>query len=123
MTIELRMLLKAAEGALLRVLGTIERRGFGIARMQASPHAATDGNEVGIELKVQIEPRGRAVDVLVRQLQRLYDVVDARLQVAQPVFDMPAALPVMPKHNRRGLSALGIPERAGASVSNWSITP
>lgn len=113
MAIELRMLLKAAEGALIRVLGTIERRGFALARVSTQPRGPHT------EMRVEIEPQGRPIEVLVRQLKRLYDVVEARFDVPQQAFALPASAPAaLPRPNRRGLSFHGIPERAG--VAHWS---
>jgi acetolactate synthase II small subunit len=113
MAIELRMLLKAAEGALIRVLGTIERRGFTLQRLSMQPRGANT------EMRVEIDPAGRPIDVLVRQLKRLYDVVEASFDVAPQMFALPAMAPAaLPRQNRRGLSFHGIPERAG--VAHWS---
>lgn len=113
MAIELRMLLKAAEGALIRVLGTIERRGFTLSRMSTQPKGSHT------EMRVEVDPAGRSIEVLVRQLQRLYDVVEARFDVAPHAFALPAVAVVpAPRHSRRGMSFHGIPERAG--VAHWS---
>lgn len=110
MAIELRMLLKAAEGALLRVLGTIERRGFALSRISTQPRGAHT------EMRVEVDPAGRSIEVLVRQLKRLYDVVEARFDVATQVFALPAVAAVAaPRQSRRGMSFHGIPERAGVA--------
>lgn len=112
MAIELRMLLKAAEGALIRVLGTIERRGFALGKMSTQIRGAH------LEMRIEVEPAGRAIDVLVRQLKRLYDVIEASFDVATHAFALPAPLP-QERSNRRGISFHGIPERAG-TVTHWS---
>jgi acetolactate synthase II small subunit len=110
MAIELRMLLKAAEGALIRVLGTIERRGFTLQRLSTQPRGAHT------EMRLEIEPAGRPIDVLVRQLKRLYDVIEASFDVPQAAFALPGLVPAaLPRQNRRGLSFHGIPERAGVA--------
>ena len=58
------------EGAVLRMLGLVERRGFlvrGIAMTEAADRASLD---------LDVEPRdpGRQLDVVARQLGRLIDV-------------------------------------------------
>lgn len=105
---ELSLLIASNEGALVRVLGTIERRGFtlGAMRTASTPH--------GVQLSIQVSAEGRSVEVLVRQLQRLVDVREAAFELARPVFKLPARAantPVIPASNRRGLSFLGLPER------------
>jgi len=107
--LELKLLLANAEGALLRVLGTIERRGFTLGAMstRATPH--------GLQLTLSLPGDGRPADVLLRQIRRLHDVLEAALDVARPAFALPvSAIPPpapMPKASRRGMSFLGIPER------------
>jgi len=61
---------KPAEGAIVRILGLIERRGF-ILRDLAVCDENTDGS-----LTVHLEPRDQArqLDVLARQVGRLLDV-------------------------------------------------
>lgn len=118
MAIELRLLLQAAEGALIRVLGTIERRGFALGRMSTQPR----GNQT--EMRIEVDPQGRSIAVLVRQLKRLFDVVEARFDVAPQQTFVPLVTVAVPveRQNRRGMSFHGIPERAGNSavVAQWS---
>lgn len=61
---------KPAEGAIVRILGLIERRGF-VLRDLAVRDEVTDGS-----LTVELEPRDQArrFDVLARQVDRLVDV-------------------------------------------------
>jgi acetolactate synthase regulatory subunit len=61
---------KPAEGAIIRILGLIERRGFAL-RDLAVQDEDTDGS-----LVVELSPRDqkRQVDVLARQVGRLIDV-------------------------------------------------
>jgi acetolactate synthase regulatory subunit len=67
--------LERAEGALLRLLGTIERRGWQVLSLTA---AETAGRYV-----VQLTLEGlRDPQVLCRQLERLVDVVTVRVQTA-----------------------------------------
>lgn len=64
----LRMNLHKVEGALIRLLGLIERRGFAVTSM----NACTDEHQV--EVTVDIFSTGRSVETLTRQIQKLYDV-------------------------------------------------
>lgn len=80
----LHVQIENAEGALLRVLGTIERRGFSITRCHSS---ANESGSAELYLTVQ---GARQPDVLCRQLKRLVDVKNAAL-AADPA---PGLLPV-----------------------------
>lgn len=72
----LRIELKPERGALLRVLALIERRGFVIARVDAS--SADVATETPTHAQVRVRGR-QPVAVLARQLQRLLDVRDAHV--------------------------------------------
>ena len=83
-TIELR--LARAEGAIVRTLGLIERRGFTVT-------AITTRSDVGSEtlvLRLEVASEGRPFDVLLRQIMRLLDV-RAALLVESPHGDARAA--------------------------------
>ncbi|MBR9825344.1 MAG: acetolactate synthase 3 regulatory subunit domain protein [Alphaproteobacteria bacterium] len=59
------------EGALVRLIGLVERRGYEICAMDKS------AGDAGIaDITMQIAPRGgeRRIDVLMRQVARLFDV-------------------------------------------------
>jgi len=60
-----------AEGALMRLIGTVERRGFTIATLEKSQPA--DGRSA---ITLGLTPRDgvRSMDVLIRQIGRLVDV-------------------------------------------------
>lgn len=62
----------ASEGALMRVLGTIERRGF---RLRGCAVAA-DGDAFSVQIEVD---GARDGGLLCRQLTRLVDVWDAQV--------------------------------------------
>ncbi|GIX35447.1 MAG: hypothetical protein KatS3mg126_1226 [Lysobacteraceae bacterium] len=108
---ELHLTLAAAEGALVRLLGTIERRGFRIDAVEAT------SDPRGLRVRVRLADGGRPVEVLIRQLQRLADVREARIAVDRPAFVLPRQPDPLPELSRiaqgrrRGLSFLGIPER------------
>ena len=110
---EFTLLLSDAEGALVRVLGTIERRGFKLASISSRPSPR------GIHLTLSTTSAGRAPEILLRQIQRLHDVLEASFEIPRPIFQLPVnALPPpppMPKPNRSGMSFLGIPERISAN--------
>ena len=70
MTERLTVNFKPAEGAVIRVLGLIERRGY-VVRGVAMQEQANDAS-----LVVDVEPRdsGRRIEVVAQQLGRLVDV-------------------------------------------------
>ena len=68
MTDRIRIGFRNDEGALIRILGLIERRGYKLERVAAEDNVLT----------LSITPRdpGRRLDVLAAQLRRLHDVTD-----------------------------------------------
>lgn len=72
MNCSLELALDRAEGALLRVLGTIERRGWQVL----SVNAASDSRSYTLSLTLD---GARDPDILCRQLQRLVDVQAVRV--------------------------------------------
>jgi len=72
-TIELS--LERAEGAIIRAIGLIERRGFAVT----SINTTAQDNADTLALRVEVASRGRPFDVLVRQIEKLFDVRSARL--------------------------------------------
>lgn len=111
--LELQMLLTHAEGALVRTLGLIERRGFRLGAMTVRPSVH------GLQVTLNVSAADRAPDVLLRQIRRLGDVREVSMDVARPAFTLPpsaiAPPAPAPKPNRRGISFLGIPERISAN--------
>ena len=83
--LELSLLLSNAEGALVRTLGLIERRGFRLGAMSTRP------TPHGLSLTVSLAADGRPADILLRQIRRLSDVLEAALDVARPAFALPAS--------------------------------
>jgi len=65
----LRIQLRSREGAVLRTLGMIERRGFRLESMTVD-EAAGDGRAMSVSLSSE-----RPVELLKRQLERLHDVL------------------------------------------------
>jgi acetolactate synthase II small subunit len=68
-----------AEGAVLRMLGVVERRGFLVRGIAMSEQANA------AQLAVDVEPRdpGRDLDVVARQLGRLIDVQSVTVSTAR----------------------------------------
>ena len=64
----LQMNVHKVEGALVRLLGLIERRGFAVTSMNAMTE------EHHVEVTVSVHSAGRSVETLTRQIQKLYDV-------------------------------------------------
>jgi len=61
-----------SEGALLRILGVVERRGFMIKSVAMNEHA--DGSSASLIVEVQPRSDARRLDVLVPFVQRLFEV-------------------------------------------------
>jgi acetolactate synthase II small subunit len=76
-TIELR--LTRAEGALVRTLGLIERRGFTVTAISMRGDAASEV----LVLRLEVATESRSFDVLIRQILRLFDVRAALLMESQ----------------------------------------
>jgi len=120
--LELSLLIANAEGALVRVLGLIERRGFPLGTMQ------TRMTPQGLRLTLTLADNGRPADVLLRQVRRLCDVREASLDVARPAFTLPeraiasndARRAPATSTSRRGMSFLGIPERIHPSKASYA---
>ena len=81
----LRMNVHKVEGALVRLLGLIERRGFAVTSMNAHP----DESAQHVEVTVSVHSAGRSVETLARQIQKLYDV---RSVACLAGADSPAAM-------------------------------
>ena len=71
--------LTRAEGAIVRTLGLIERRGFVVNGVETR----ADPSGGALVLRVDVGSRGRPFEVLVRQILRLFDVRHACLVEAQ----------------------------------------
>lgn len=76
-TIELRV--ARAEGALVRMLGLIERRGFAVTAIATR----NDASPETLVLRLDVATEDRSFEVLVRQILRLLDVRSARLMELQ----------------------------------------
>jgi acetolactate synthase II small subunit len=76
MRFRLDLTLRPAEGALLRVLGTAERRGF--TPLAIEGQRAEDGSTWNLALTVEGQ---RAAEGLCRQMEKLYDCL--KVEVAE----------------------------------------
>ena len=72
---ELSLLLVNSEGALVRLLGLVERRGFRLGAISTRP------TPQGTHLSLTLASDDRPADVLLRQVMRLQDVLEAALHV------------------------------------------
>ena len=66
----LRMNIQKVEGAIIRLLGLIERRGFSVTGMQAH----TDDARQEVEITVHVRSATRSIETLAKQIEKLYDV-------------------------------------------------
>jgi acetolactate synthase II small subunit len=65
----------AAEGAVLRMLGLVERRGFIVSGIGMEAR----GGRGSLSLDVDARDPGRSLDVVARQLRRLHEVRDVSI--------------------------------------------
>ncbi len=66
----MKLTIQRVEGALIRALGLIERRGFAVTSINAETHPSAQQMELVIELRSP----GRSVETLARQVEKLFDV-------------------------------------------------
>lgn len=71
----LNLTIEKVEGAIIRTLGLIERRGFQVASIDARANDAAQEMELVIELTGGTRP----VDTLARQIGKLFDVRSVNL--------------------------------------------
>ncbi len=112
MSTELTLLMHNAEGALLRVLGTLERRGFRVLEFHGMPRGDCT------EMRLAVDGRGRCVEVMVRQLQRIEDVRDVRAGVPQRATVL-RVTPMTDRRSRRTLDFFGIPEPRHQGIAEY----
>jgi acetolactate synthase II small subunit len=80
----LRMNIQKVEGAIIRLLGLIERRGFAVTGMNAH----SDDASQQVEITVHVRATGRSVETLTRQIEKLYDVRSVVCLTAEPSVAM-----------------------------------
>jgi acetolactate synthase-1/3 small subunit len=73
----IRVRLKRVDGSLLRLLGLMGRRGFEVASMVA--RRTDDGRWIDVTVELESD---RPVDVLGRQIGKLFDVVTVQVEPA-----------------------------------------
>ena len=74
----LHIQLSSSEGAIIRALGLMDRRGFTIKKCSVDK---SDGG--GLDMDVTVDST-RPGDLLKRQLERLHDVLSVELKPAEP---------------------------------------
>ena len=96
----LHIRIRKAEGCLVRLLGLVQRRGYDVRGVTA--RLTGDGKAFDVVLDVlPIQPANRPMEVLVRMVDKLYDVESVRLEegagarpgVAEPSNGSDAAAP------------------------------
>jgi len=95
MRTSLQIELVDAEGALMRLIGLVERRGFTILTLDKSE---TSGSQFTVTMTLEARDDARNMDVLARQVARLLDVRtiftrDAHNQIAPEIAAQAAADP------------------------------
>ena len=75
MSERLNLILRQSEGALMRTLGTVQRRGHEVTNLIADCAAGSAHWEVDLTLN----NGSRDIGALIRQLGKLYDVVSVKL--------------------------------------------
>ena len=80
MQYRLDLVLHPAEGALLRVIGMAERRGFAPRAIAGAPNAA-DAGRWHLQLVVDST---RPPETLRRQIEKIYDCVSVRISALEP---------------------------------------
>ena len=86
----LQLRLSNQEGALLRVLGCLRRRGYEVVRLVAN----RTEHDASLDLVMIVESE-RSMEVLVRQLRKFIDVLHAHLSESPlPAVAAPHAVPV-----------------------------
>jgi acetolactate synthase II small subunit len=73
MSRRLEITMAANEGALIRVLGTVERRGYSLSTL----HVEKTDNSMQVSMQIESD---RDANILCRQLDRLFDVQSVNLE-------------------------------------------
>ena len=80
MTGRIQIAFDAAEGAVLRMLGLVERRGFAVGAIAMRAEAG----EGALSLDVVARDPGRRLEVVAGQLRRLHEVRRVSIYPSQP---------------------------------------
>ena len=86
MQYRLDLVLVPAEGALLRVIGMAERRGFSPRAIAGAPNAADQGRW---HLQLVVDSN-RPPETLRRQIEKIYDCVSVRISALEPTAGVSA---------------------------------
>ena len=80
MTARLDIDFTPAEGAMLRIIGLIERRGYRIRELTLAEQAAKSAS---LSMLIEARDAGRQPDVVARQVGNLFDVSSVTLSPSQ----------------------------------------
>ena len=75
----LNIRINKAEGCLVRLLGLVQRRGYDVRDVKATLTQDEKAFDVVLEV-LPIAPANRPLDVLVRMVDKLYDVQSVKLE-------------------------------------------
>ena len=110
MKIQLNVSLNPVEGALLRLLGTIERRGHRLLDLNSLENGSLE------QLRLGVDCDDRAPDLLLRQIQRLQEVHTASFVPAEEIETTAV------DQARETLTRSNWPGTTGMGVGTWLIT-
>jgi acetolactate synthase small subunit len=74
----MKLTIQRVEGAIVRTLGLIERRGFAVTSIDAN----SDDSDQQMELTIVLRSPQRSVEALARQIEKLFDVRSVHLVTA-----------------------------------------
>ena len=78
----MKLTIQRVEGAIVRTLGLIERRGFAVTSIDAS----ADDSDQQMELTIEVHSPQRSPEALARQVAKLFDVRSVHLVTAEPAM-------------------------------------
>ena len=84
MTDTIRIDFAIAEGAVIRVLGLIERRGFRVRGLDMTEHEA--GKPASMVIELSARDAGRSLDTLDLQLRRLHGITNVSVSSSAMSF-------------------------------------
>ena len=76
----MKLTIQRMEGAIIRTLGLIERRGFAVTSIDAT----ADDSAQQMELTIGVYSPQRSAEVLARQVEKLFDVRSVQVMTAEP---------------------------------------
>jgi len=80
----MKLTIQRVEGAIIRTLGLIERRGFAVTSIDAT----ADDSAQQMELTIEVHSPQRSAEVLARQVEKLFDVRSVHLVPAESAMQL-----------------------------------